>query len=392
MKTLKTAEIKNKRVLLRCDFNVDIKNGKIVDDFRIKKALPTIRHLLENNNQVVIISHLGRPKPKKGLSCFFDKKNSLRPVAKRLSQLLGKRVEFYRNFTGFISRKRIQRFVPKRIIFLENIRFYEGEEKNDEQFAQVLADLGDVYVNDAFGASHREHASIVLLPKLKPSYIGLLFEEELNNLSPIVKNPQRPLIIVLGGAKDKTKIPLISKLLELADHLLIGGKIANTILAGKGYAIGKFIMDQKIKEIVEKINLTNPKIHLPVDGVVSLKEIDKEYIHVAAVGKIRREEECFDIGPETVGIFSEILKEAKTVVWNGPLGLVEEEEFQEGSKRIAQTIIRNGCRSIIGGGDTIKFLDQQKLLDYFDFVSTGGGAMLEYLAEGTLPGIEVLEK
>lgn len=391
MRTIKEANIKNKRVLLRCDFNVEIKNGKIVDDFRIKKSLPTIRYLLENNNQVVIISHLDRPKPKKGISLIFNKKNSLRPVARRLSELLGKKVEFYRNFTCFISRKRIQRFVPKRIIFLENIRFYPGEEKNDENLARNLSELGDVYVNDAFGASHREHASIVLLPKLKPSYIGLLFKEELDNLSPIIKNPQRPLIIILGGAKGKTKIPLILKLLQLADHLLIGGKIANTILAGKGYAVGKFIVDSKIKDSIEKLNITDPKIHLPVDGVVSLKEIDKEYIHVAAVGKIRREEECFDIGPETVSVFSEILKEAKTVVWNGPLGLVEEEEFQEGSKRIAQIIIRNGCRSIIGGGDTIKFLDGQKLLDYFDFVSTGGGAMLEYLAYGTLPGIEALK-
>ncbi|MCD6114910.1 phosphoglycerate kinase [bacterium] len=391
MKTIKQADIKNKRILLRCDFNVEIKNGKIVDDFRIRKALPTIKYLLENNNQIVIISHLDRPKPKRSF-LFGDRKHSLKPVAKRLSELLQTRVEFINDFNGFFAKRKLKKFVPKRIFFLENIRFYQGEEKNDEKFAQMLAELGDVYVNDAFGASHREHASIVSLPKLKPSFAGLLFEEEIVNLSPLIKNPQRPLVLVLGGAKAKTKIPLIGELLKLVDHILIGGKIANIILAGKGYSVGKFIMDPQIKEAISEINLTSPKVHLPVDGVVSLKEIDKEYIHIAAMGKIRREEECFDIGPETVGIFSEILKEAKTVVWNGPLGLVEEKEFQEGSKRIAQAIIRDGSKSIIGGGDTIKFLDEQKWLDYFDFVSTGGGAMLEYLAYKTLPGIEALNK
>ena len=392
MKTIKEANIKNKRVLLRCDFNVEIRNGKIVDDFRIRKALPTIKYLLENNNQIVIISHLGRPKPRRKSFWFSNRKYSMKPVAKRLSELLKTRIEFVNDFTGFFSKKRIKKFVPKRVIFLENIRFYQGEEKNDEKFAQMLAELGDIYVNDAFGASHREHASIVSLPKLKPSFAGFLFEEEIMNLSPLIKNPQRPFVLVLGGAKAETKIPLIGELLKLVDHILIGGKIANVILTGKGYSVGKFIMDTKIKEVISRINLTDPKVHLPVDGVVSLKEIDKEYIHIAAMGKIRREEECFDIGPETVGIFSEILKEAKTVVWNGPLGLVEEKEFQEGSKRIAQTIIRGGSKSIIGGGDTIKFLDEQKWLDYFDFVSTGGGAMLEYLAYKSLPGIEALNK
>ena len=391
MRTIKQASIKNKRVLLRCDFNVEIKNRKIIDDFRIRKAVPTIKHLLENNNQIVIISHLDRPKPKSPFH-FWDREHSLKPVAKRLSELLKTRIEFINDFNGFFAKRKIKKFVPRRIFFLENIRFYQGENKNDKKFAQMLAELGDVYVNDAFGASHRNHASIVSLPKLMPSFAGLLFEEEIVNLSPLIKNPQRPLVLVLGGAKAKTKIPLIGELLKLVDHILIGGKIANVILTGKGYSVGKFIMDTKIKEAISRINLTDPKVHLPIDGVVSLKEIDKEYIHIAAMGKIRREEECFDIGPETVGIFSEILKEAKTVVWNGPLGLVEEKEFQEGSKRIAQTIIRGGSKSIIGGGDTIKFLDEQKWLDYFDFVSTGGGAMLEYLACKTLPGIEALNK
>jgi len=394
MKTIKEAKIQNKKVLLRCDFNVDIdEKGKIIDDFRIKKAIPTIKYLLENKNKVIILSHLGRPKPQTSFSRFFSKKQySLKPIAIHLSKLLGKKVTLIPNFKSFWAQRKIKRLVPGEIVLLENLRYFEGEEKNDESFAKHLSKIGEVYVNDAFGASHRNHASIVSLPKFLPSFVGLLFEEEIKNLEPIIKNPERPLVIIVGGKKVDTKVPIIGRLLNLSDHLLIGGKIANTILAGKGYAIGKFLIDPKIRQIIDEIELTNPKIHLPVDGVVSLKEIDQDYVHIAAVGRIRREEECFDIGPETTNIFLSIIKEAKTIVWNGPLGLTERKEFTKGSLKVAEAITRSGARSIIGGGDTIKFANKHRLLERFNFVSTGGGAMLDFLAYGSLPGIEALNK
>ena len=393
MKTLRDVDIKNKKVLLRCDFNLSFnKQGNIIGFFRLKKSIPTIKYLLQNNATIIIISHLGRPQKEKFL--FFKSKKakySLKPVAQLLSQLLKRKVKFYPQTIGEKTLQFVQKLKPREIVMLENLRFYRGEEENDQMFAKELAKLGDVYVNDAFAVSHRKHASIVSLPKYLPSCAGLLMEEEVKNLSRIFQNPERPLIGIIGGVKLETKIKVIKKLLVIADHLLIGGKVANTILGGKGIAMGKFIFDPKVQEMLEEIELTNPKLHLPLDGLVSLAQRDEEYLRTTAVGLIRKEEELFDIGPETIKMFSEIIKDAKTIVWNGPLGFVEDPRFQKGTLEIARLILQTHAYSIVGGGETCAFLENKNLLDKFSFASTGGGAMLEFLAEETLPGIEALK-
>ena len=276
-------------------------------------------------------------------------------------------------------------------MLLENLRFYKGEKANSEKFAKSLASLGDIYINDAFSVSHRKHASIVGVPKFLPSAAGFLLEKEIKVLSAVIKEPKRPLIVIVGGKKLGTKLKVIKKFLTISDHLLLGGQIANAILAGKGIVVNNFLTEVNLIREIQSIRLTDPKLHLPVDAVVGLSNLDKEYAHKIAIGKVRKEEEIYDIGPETIRIFSEIINSGKTVLWNGPLGYVEDQRFVNGSFSIADAIIRSGVFSIVGGGDTSAFLAKYGLRDRFSHVSTGGGAMLEFLANETLPGIEALK-
>ncbi len=394
MKTLKDVNLKGRRVILRCDLNVPFsREGNIADDSRIKRILPTIEFLIANESKIIIIGHLGRPwnHPRFPRRNALEKEYSLKPVRDYLSRLINRPIKFLENCLDEKSAKETALMKEKEIIMFENIRFYIEEKKNEDAFAEKISKLGDVFVNEAFSASHREHASIVLLPKYLPSCAGFLFEEELDKLSETIKNPKRPLIVIIGGVKLETKMPMIINLLDKADHLLIGGQIANSILAAKGIAIGKFILNSKLEKDIDKIKLTDPKIHLPVDGVVSLSAIDEDYMRVAAIGKVRKEEECFDIGPETINLFGDIIRTANTVIWNGPLGFYEHEKFERGSLAVAESILKSHAFSLIGGGETIALLGKRGLRDKFDYVSTGGGAMLDFLSGKKLPGVVALE-
>lgn len=394
MKTLKDVNLKGKRVVLRCDLNVPFSSGgNIADDSRIKRILPTIEFLIANEAKIIIIGHFGRP----WNDSRFPRKNalkreySLRPVCDYLSGLVNRPIKFLEDCLDEKSARETLEMKEKEIIMFENIRFYIEEKENDSAFAEKISKLGDIFVNEAFAASHREHASIVSLPKYLPSCAGFLFEEELDKLSEVIKSPKRPLIVIIGGVKLETKMPMIINLLDKADHILIGGQIANSILAAKGIAIGKFILNSKFEKDIDKIKLTDPKIHLPVDGVVSLSAIDEDYMRVAAVGKVRREEECFDIGPETINLFSDIIRTANTIIWNGPLGFYEHEKFAKGSLAIAESILKSHAFSLIGGGETLALLGKHGIKEKFDYVSTGGGAMLDFLSGKKLPGVIALE-
>lgn len=385
-KTLKELDIKNKRVLVRCDFNTPLnEKGDIRDDFKIKQAIPTIKYLIKNKAKVILISHLGDPE--KG------QKFSLKPIALRLGELLETEVKFLDDCVGKDIEKQTLEMKTGEILLLENLRFHKEEKENDRDFAKELSKMADVYINDAFGCSHRTHASIVGIPKYLPSGAGLLFEKEVRILSKVLENPWRSLVAIIGGAKISTKSRFIKRFLEKADHLLIGGKIANTILVVKGICIGRLWPSEEIVKEVRKFNLTSTKLHLPVDAIVSPNKTGKVYIRESAPGKVRKDELLLDIGPETVRIFSRIIEDAKMIIWSGPLGFFENSLFEKGTRDIAEKIVKNHqAFKIVGGGDTVFALAKFGLRDKFDHISTGGGAMLSFLSGEKLPGLKVLEK
>lgn len=386
MKTLKDFNFKGKRVLLRCDFDVPLsQKGEILDDFRIRQTIPTIEYLIKNEAKVILISHLGRPE---GKSQDF----SLKPISLRLEKLLKRKVKLLADCIGGKVEREIEKMEPKDIVLLENLRFHKGEKENNENFTKALAKLGDIYINDAFGACHRAHASIVGLPNYLPSGAGFLLEKEIKVLSKVLEKPWHPLVAIIGGVKIETKIKVIEKFLEKADHLLLGSKIAEIILIAKGILVGREFPEKEILDKIKKINLTNPKLHLPTDGMMALASLDEKYSRIGAIGTLRKEEEIFDIGSETIKIFSEIIKTAKMIIWNGPIGYFERPPFDTGTKKIAEAICRNySAFKIAGGGETDSFLHQSGLREKFDLVSTGGGAMLEFLSGEKLPGIEALK-
>ncbi|MEA3453164.1 MAG: phosphoglycerate kinase [Patescibacteria group bacterium] len=385
MKKLKDFKLEDKRVILRANFDVPFdEKGEIFDDFRIRKALPTIKYLLEQQARVIIISHAGRPSEGTRLS--------LAPVALRLSKLLDKKVKFIQDCVGRQVERAAKIMSPGDIILLENVRFNSGERSNNEVFAKKLAKLGEIYINDAFSNCHRNHASVVGIASHLPSGAGLLLEEEIKVLSSAVKNPKKPMVLILGGAKIDTKISCLLNFLKIADHILIGGMFAPAILHAKGISLSGVPLKKEVGEIFETIELTNPKLHLPIDALVGLRNHQLDYLRQAAVGQIRKEEQMFDIGPESIRIFSHIIEEANTIIWNGPLGYVEDERFAGSTLAIASSILRTNAFSIVGGGDTNAFLAANNLRSKFSYISTGGGAMLDFLSNKELPGIKVLEK
>lgn len=385
MKSLADFNFQNKRVIVRCDFNVPIKNGEVSDDFRIKEVILTINHLIENEAKVILISHFGQPKEK-------DNKYSLKPIGRKLEELLDKNVKFLNDCKGSKIEKEIEKMKAGQIVLLENLRFYPGEKENDLKFAKALAKLGDIYISEAFSVVHRNHASIATLPKLIPSGIGFLFGREITALTKVRENPTRPLIVIIGGIKISSKIKVIEKFLSKADHVLLGGKIANIILRVKGICLGKPWPEEDVVKIIERLKLTDTKIHLPVDVVVSPNESGEVYIRETGPGSVRKEEAIFDIGPETIETFKKIIAEGKTIIWSGALGLAENEKFRQGTKSIAEAIARNhGAFKVAGGGDTTKLLNQFGLSERFSYISTGGGAMLNYLIGEKMPGIEALK-
>ncbi|MFA5742565.1 MAG: phosphoglycerate kinase [Candidatus Paceibacterota bacterium] len=387
MRTLKQTDVRDQKVLVRCDFNVPLDgSGQISDNFRILKTLPTIKYLIEKNAKIILISHLGSPKGK-------DPKCSLRPIAAELSNLLGQEVKFLNDCAGSEVEKAVKEMEKRQVILLENLRFYKEEEKNDPQFAKKLAGLADVFIQDGFGVCHRAHASVTGVAALLPSAAGMLLEREVEVLNKILEDPYRPLVAIIGGAKISTKIRVIKKLLDKADHLLVGGKIANAILAIKGICVRE-PLPQEAEEVlkdVEAMDLTDPKLHLPIDGAMSLANLDEKYLRIGAVGTVRKEEEIFDVGPETIANFKNIIASAKMIIWNGPLGYSEIRPFEKSSLEIAKAIKQSSAFSVIGGGETVEFVTKIGMLDDFDHVSTGGGAMLDFLAGKILPGLEVLK-
>jgi phosphoglycerate kinase len=380
MKTLTDFDFSKKKVLVRCDFNVPIsKDGKIQEEFRIKAALPTIEYLKKQKAKIILLSHLE----------IKEKPESLKPVAEQLPKILNTKVKFIPTLNSTEIEKEVKAMKEGEIVLVENLRFDPREKKCEMSFAKELARLGDFYVNEAFSCSHRKHTSIYLLPQLLPSAAGFRLVKEIEVLSKLLENPERPLVAIIGGIKIETKIKTILNLLEKADHLLLGSKIGENILAQKMILVGR---DFVYEPLVDQIQLTNPKLHLPVDGRISLKEENDVYLRTGGIGTLRKEEAIYDIGPETIHIFVEIIKNAKTIFWSGPLGMFENPRFKEGTKRIAEAIVRNhSAFKVVGGGDTIFAINSFGLLDHFDFVSTGGGAMLEFLAGEKLPGIEILE-
>ena len=380
MKKLKDFDLKGKKTLVRCDFNVPFsEKGEILDEFRIKKIIPTINYLIERGAKVILMSHL----EEKG------EKPSLKIVVPKLEKLLGKKVKFLPDCRGQIIEEEVEKMKEGEVILLENLRFHKGEKDNDLNFAKELSKLGDVFVNEAFSVSHRAHASIVGVPKYLPSTTGFLLEKEIEVLSNLLEKPERPFITIIGGIKIETKIRPILNILKRADHLLLGSKIGEIMLAGKDVLIGR---DFRQEKLIEKIDLTDKKIHLPLDGVIALKGAEEQYLRKGGLGTLRKEEEVFDIGPETIKFFKKIIKTAKTILWSGPVGMYEDKRFEAGTKELAEAIVRNySAFKVAGGGETVSALKKFNLRDKFDFLSTGGGAMLEFLGGDILPGLKALE-
>ncbi len=392
IKYIDQAKINHKRVLLRVDFNVSLSSDglRIADDARIKQALPTINLLLKNHNKLILMSHLGRPKKR-------DPKYSLNVVAKRLQHLLPKyKVRLLSDFQNPMDQQVLSKQTDKELILLENIRFYSGEKKACQDFAKELSQLADVYVNDAFGVAHRATASVVCLPKYLPGYAGLLLKKEIYMIDKFIKQSKKPLVAIVGGAKVSSKIHILDKLCRIADYLLIGGGLANTILAAQGYELGKGHQEyedlEEARRLLYLVGQRKVKLILPVDAVVGLPEVDDEIGEVRSITDLPLNKYVLDIGPATQALFSTYINKGKTIIWNGPMGYFENPSYSTGTDFIFYAIANNSqAESLVGGGDTIAAISKKEYLDKITHLSTGGGAMLEYIEKGTLPGIEALK-
>ena len=389
-KTVKDIDVKGKKVLLRCDFNVpQDEDGNITDNRRIVAALDTIKYLIDNNAKIILCSHLGRPKGE------YKKEFSLKPVAKELEKLLNRKVELSEDVVGECSKTLINNMKDGDIVLLENVRFEKGEEKNDPEFAKELASLADIYVNDAFGTTHRAHASTAGVAKYLPAVAGFLVEKEINFMSNALKNPERPFVAILGGAKVSDKIGVIDSLLDKVDTLIIGGGMAYTFFKAQGYNIGNSMCEADKLDLaislMEKAKSKNVKLMLPVDTVIG-KEFKRDTeSKVVKSTEIPNDWEGFDIGPKSIEIFGDEIKKAKTVIWNGPVGLFEFDQFAVGTNSIAKILSEVDAITIIGGGDSAAAIEKAGLTDKMTHVSTGGGASLQLLEGKVLPGIECLE-
>ena len=388
--TIKDVSLKGKRVLIRVDFNVplDKASGRITDDTRIRESLQTIRYCLRQDASVVLMSHLGRPDGRRVPSM------SLAPVAVRLGELLKLAVAFVPDCVGPEVEARVKALKPGEVALLENLRFYAEEEQNDPGFAARLARLGDLFINDAFGAAHRAHASTEGVAHHLPAVAGLLMEREIKYLGSALANPERPYVAILGGAKVSDKIGVVTKLLEKVDKLLIGGGMSYTFLKSQGYAIGASRLEadkvELAKQLLVKAAQRNVKVLLPVDHVITTGLKPDSEVKTVPVGGIPDGWEGVDIGPETVKAFVAALTDAKTVVWNGPVGVFEDPRFATGSRAIAEALAALKATTIIGGGDSAACVHQFELADRMSHISTGGGASLEFLEGKTLPGIAAL--
>lgn len=388
-KTIRDVDVQGKRVLMRVDFNVPMQDGTITDDKRIRAALPTIKHAIEAGGKVILMSHLGRPKGKPDDAFRLD------PVAKRLSELLGQPVQKVDDCIGADVEQAVAKLEPGDVLLLENVRFYAQETDNDPEFAKALAALGDIFVNDAFGTAHRAHASTTGVADYLPAVSGFLMEKELEFLGGAVEEPKRPFVAILGGAKVKDKIAVIESLLNKVDTLIIGGGMAYTFLKAQGYEVGNSLLDEErlefCRSIMAKAEEKGVELLLPVDVVVA-KEYGPDAEHkVVSSREMPADWEGLDIGPETAKRFSAAVKDAGTVVWNGPMGVFEFEAFAKGTLSVAQALADSSAVTIIGGGDSAAAVEQMGLADKMTHVSTGGGASLEFLEGKVLPGVAALD-
>ena len=389
-KTIKDIELEGKKVLVRCDFNVPMdENQNITDNTRIVAAMPTIKYLMEKNCAIILCSHLGRPKGE------FKPEFSLAPVAKELSKLLGTEVIMAKDVIGEDATSKAENLKPGQIMLLENVRFHREETDNDPEFAKKLANMAEIYVSDAFGAVHRAHASTAGVAQYLPAVSGLLIEKELKFLGNAVTNPERPFVAILGGAKVSDKIGVIDSLLEKVDTLIIGGGMAYTFFKAQGYEVGNSLCEldklDLAKELMEKAKVKGVKLMLPVDTKVGKEFKPDTESKTVAWTEIPADWEGFDIGEKSIEMFTEEIKKAKTVVWNGPLGLSEFEQFAVGTNTIAKVLSEMDATTIIGGGDSAAAVKKAGLADKMTHISTGGGASLEFLEGKKLPGIECLQ-
>ncbi len=389
-KTVKDVDVTGKRVFVRVDFNVPIdEEGNITDDTRIRAAMPTIEYLTNSNAKVILASHLGRPKGEINL------KFSLRPVAEKLSRLSNRKILFSSDCIGPEAAEKVNKMNDGDILLLENLRFHKEEEENDAHFAKKLASLADIYVNDAFGTAHRAHASTYGIAKFLPGVAGFLMEKEITTMGNAIENPDRPFVAILGGAKVSDKIGVVENLINKVDCLLIGGGMAYTFIKAQGYEIGKSLLEtDKIKlarELMQQANAKKVKLILPVDTVAADRLSDDAEHEVLNIEEMPADKMGLDIGPKTAELFSKEIKKAKTVVWNGPMGVFEMEPFATGTRKIAQAMSECKGKTIVGGGDSVAAIEQMGFRDSMTHISTGGGASLEFLEGKELPGISALQ-
>jgi phosphoglycerate kinase len=387
--TIKDLELQGKKLFIRVDFNVPIDNGRVTDDTRIQASLPTIRYALERGARVILASHLGRPKGSP------NPKYSLKPVAGRLAELLGRPVKFTTDCVGPEVEAEVSRLADSETLLLENLRFHAGEEKNDESFSRQLAALCDLYVNDAFGTAHRAHSSTVGMTRLvSQSAAGFLMERELEYLGKALHDPEHPFVVILGGAKVSDKIEVIENLLKSADILLIGGAMAYTFLKAQGLPVGRSLVEEDkvelAKQLMDKARARRVRLELPIDHIVAKQLEPVREMRVTSIENTVKDEAGYDIGPETVKKYRNEILQARTVVWNGPMGIFENNFFANGTKEIAQAVAEAAATTIVGGGDSVAAVNQAGVAERIDHVSTGGGASLEFLSGIELPGVKAL--
>ncbi len=386
-RSITEADVRGKRALVRVDFNVPLRDGRVADDTRIRAALPTIRDLLDRGAAVVLATHLGRPKGK------VDPAYSVAPVARRLGELLGQRVATVSVVAGPEAERAATALDSGDVLVLENTRFEPGEETNDAALAANLARLGDLFVNDAFGAAHRAHASTVGVAKLLPAYAGLLLQREETVLSRLLNDPERPFVAVLGGAKVSDKFAVLEHLLGRVDALLLGGGMANTVLLAQGHEIGSSLAEpdrvDDARRLIGNAEERGVLVAVPTDAVTA-RSVDSTQTNVASIATLRSDQAIFDIGPETVARYCQQIASARTIFWNGPMGVFEREPFANGTLGIARCVADAGAYTVVGGGDSLAALDAAGVGERIDHISTGGGASLEYLEGRVLPGIAAL--
>ena len=384
-RSVRDLDVRGKRVLVRVDFNVPVKNGEVTDDTRIRRALPTIQYLLEQGARPVLISHLGRPKGER------EPLYAMNPVAKKLEELLGKPVKKLDTASGPEAEEALDNWDGEGVALLENSRFYAGETSNDPDFAEQLCYLADLYVNDAFGAAHRAHATTVGVAELLPAAAGLLMEEELYNLNKVLRDPERPFVAILGGAKVSDKIGVIESLLGVADTILTGGAMCFTFFRAQGYETGNSLVEEDyLGEAERLLSEAGEKLVLPVDVVVAEKMEEKAPSRIVTAEEMPAGMVGLDIGPETVEKFRGYVKDARTVFWNGPMGVFEMDAYAAGTEGMARAVAGSEAISVVGGGDSVAAVRKLGLEGEMGFISTGGGASLEYVEGKELPGVAVL--